>query len=219
MKNNEELQKDVQDAIKWEPLLSAAEIGVIARDGIITLTGTVNSYLKKSEAERAAKKVAGVKAVVEKIEINFGDMLFSDDNEIASAILNTFKWNWEIPNNKLQVKVESGWVTVEGELMWNFQKKAAENAIMSLNGVKGVTNSITIKTESLDEVEKKDIKRALNRNWSLINQDIQVYVLGNNVKLNGKVNSWYQKEEADRIAWNAPGVFSVENELVVELDN
>jgi len=165
MKRNEDLQKDVQDAIKWEPLLNAAEIGIVAKDGVITLTGTVNSYAKKSEAEKAAKSVTGVKAVVEEIEIRFGSYGKKTDTEIAKDILNAFASNWEVPDDKVKVKVEDGWVTLEGELKWNFQKDAAKNSVNNLVGVIGVINNITIKPESHDEVEKKGIERALERNW------------------------------------------------------
>lgn len=219
MKSNEELQKDVQNAIKWEPLLHAAEIGVIAKDGIVTLTGTVNCYAKKSEAEMATKNVAGVKAVVEKIEIKFGNEWDKkDDSEIATEVLNAIKGNWEIPNDKLKVKVEKGWVTLEGDLRWNFQKDAAKNAIKNLLGVTGVSNNITIKAESDDKIEKIKVEEALRRNWSINTQNINVSVSGTKVTLTGSVNSWYQKDEAGRIAWNTPGVWTVDNELEVEYD-
>ncbi len=217
MKTNETLQKDVQNALKWEPLLNAAEIGVIAIDGVITLTGTVSSFAKKAEAEEAAKNVAGVKAVVEKIEINFGDMFIKNDNEIANDILNAFKWNWEIPSDKVKVKVEGGWVTLDGDLNWNYQKTAAQKAVSNLKGVSGVSNNLTIKADTKDKVEKLEIEHAFARNWSLDDKDIQVGVSGNKVTLNGTVKSWYEKDEAGRIAYNAPGVWTVENELVVEL--
>lgn len=216
MKKNEELQKDVQDAIKWEPLLHAAEIGVIAQDGVITLTGVVDTYAKKSEAENAAKNVAGVKAVVEKIEIQFGSLVSKSGNEIAIDILNSFKWNWEIPNEKVKVKVEDGWVTLEGEVQWNFQKEAAKNAVKNITGVKGVTNVITIKAETNNDVEKKDIELALLRNWAIKDKDIEVNVSGSKVTLKGIVHSLYQKDQAGRIAWNAPGVLTLDNELVIE---
>jgi len=216
MKNNEELQKDVQDAIKWEPLLNAAEIGVTAKDGVITLTGIVDSYSKKSEAEDAAKDVAGVKAVVEKIEIKFGTSDRKDDNEIANEVLSAFKWNWEVPSEKVKVKVEDGWVFLDGELNWNYQREAAKKAVSKLAGVKGVSNNITIKSETHDQIEKGDIERAFSRNSSLDDKDVKVKVSGNSVTLNGTVNSWYQKDEAGRIAWNAPGVWAVDNELVVD---
>ena len=217
MKTNADLQKDVQEAIRWEPLLSAAEIGVTAKEGIITLTGTVDSYWKKTEAEEAAKNVAGVKAVVEKIEIKFANNSFTkDDNEIATEVVNAFKWNIEVPSDKVKVKVEKGWVTLEGELEWNFQKEAAKNTVRDLLGVAGVTNNITIKADSQDEIERKDIESALERNWSLSDREIKVKVSGTKVTLTGKVDSWYQKTEAARIAWKARGVWSVDNELVVD---
>ena len=218
IKSNENLQKDVQDAIKWEPLLSAAEIGVIVKDGVVTLTGSVDSYSKKLEAETAAKSVAGVKAVVEKIEIKFIQGGKKDDNEIATEILNALKWNWEVPNDSVKVKVENGWVSLSGQLPWNYQKDAAQKAVNKLDGVKGVSNDIRIRSESSDAIEKKLIESALDRNWSIDNGDIDVVVSGTKVTLNGTVDSWYQKQEAGRIAWNAPGVWNVDNELVVDYD-
>ena len=219
IKSNENLQKDVQDAIKWEPLLSAAEIGVIVKDGVVTLTGSVDSYSKKLEAETAAKSVAGVKAVVEKIEIKFIQGGKKDDNEIATEILNALKWNWEVPNDSVKVKVENGWVSLSGQLPWNYQKDAAQKAVNKLDGVKGVSNDIRIRSESSDAIEKKLIESALDRNWSIDNGDIDVVVSGTKVTLNGTVDSWYQKQEAGRIAWNAPGVWNVDNELVVDYQN
>jgi osmotically-inducible protein OsmY len=218
MKNNSELQKDVQDSIKWEPLLNAAEIGVTAKDGVVTLSGTVDNYTKKLEAENAAKNTAGVNAVVEKIKVKFGDSWQKDDNEIATEILNAYKWNWEIPNDKVKVKVEDGWVTLEGQLEWNFQRETAQNLVNIQAGVKGVTNNISIKSETHDAIEKKDIEDALDRNWSIDREDIHIKVAVNKVTLTGTVGSYYQKEEAERIARNAPGVWSVVNDLVVEYD-
>ena len=216
MKNNAELQKDVQDAIKWEPLLNAAEIGVTVKDGIVTLTGTVDSYAKKYEAEDAAKNVAGVKAVVEKIDVKLAHWGKTTDAEIATEVLNAFKWNWRIPNDKVKVKVESGWVTLEGELNWNYQREAATDAVKNLLGVIGVSNNLKIKSETHDAVEKMDIESALRRNWSINDDDIEVEVSGTTVTLTGTVKSWYQRDEAEKIVWNAPGVWSVDNELVVE---
>jgi len=216
MTQNESLQKDVQDAIKWEPLLQAAEIGVTAKDGIITLTGIVDSYAKKIEAENAAKNVVGVKAVVEKIEIKYMGSPQKDDREIAAAIVNAYKWNREIPKDTVKVEVEDGWVTLDGEIQWNYQKEAANLSASKIIGVKGVNNKITIKSETQDIIEKSDIEGALARNWATSNRDIQVSVTGNTVSLNGIVYSLYQKDEAARIAWNAPGAWVVNNNLVVE---
>ena len=219
MKNNAELQKDVQDAIKWEPLLNAAEIGVTVKDGIVTLSGIVDRYIKKYEAETAAQNVAGVKAVVEKIEVKFGlNADKKNDNEIAEEVLNAFKWRQELPDNVVKVKVEDGWVTLQGELPWHFQKDAAKNAIIYLMGVKGVSNNITVKSDTEDVIEKADVESALRRNWSIAQSEIDVEVSGHKATLTGTVDSWYQKNEAGRIAANAPGVWSVENELIVDFD-
>jgi len=215
MKSNEDLQKDVQDALKWEPQLHAAEIGVTAIDGIVTLTGTVNNYSKKSEAEEAAKNVAGVKAVVEKIEVKFDDYGLKTDNDIAAEVLNAFKWHWDIPNDKIKVKVEKGWVSLEGEIEWNYQKEAAKKTVSNLLGVRGVINNIMIVSAVKDTVERKDIENALFRNISINDETIHVMVAGSTVTLKGSVASWYQKGEAGRIAWSAPGVLHVDNELIV----
>lgn len=217
MKTNEDLQRDVQNAIKWEPLLHAAEIGVTAKDGVISLTGTVDSYAKKLEAEHATKNVAGVKAVVEKIEIT-GSWAKITDSEIAMEVLNALKSDWQVPNEKVKVKVEKGWITLEGELSWNYQKEAAEKSINNLTGVKGVTNDITIKPDKHDALEQKDVEDALERNWSINTNDITVKVSGTKVTLTGSVSSWYQKNEAGRIAWMTPGISSVDNELEIEHD-
>jgi len=221
MKTNAELQKDVQDAIKWEPLLNAAEIGVIVKDGIVTLTGTVDNYFKKSEAETAAKGVAGVKVVVEKIDVKFGsNWAKKDDNEIANEVVTAFDWNMKVPSEKVKVNVEKGWVTLAGEVNWHYQLEAAKDAVKNLLGVTGVSNNITIRSETQEQekIEKKDIESGLRRNWSLFAKNIVVKVSGHKATLTGKVNSWYQKDEAGRIAWNAPGVWTVDNELVIETD-
>jgi len=217
MKTDSQLQHDVIAELKWEPLLREAEIGVSAKDGVITLTGTVGGYAKKSEAEDAVKRVAGVKAVVEKIEVKFAsNWAKKDDSDIATEIVNAFKWNWEVPGDKVKARVEKGWVTLEGELEWNFQSDAANKAVRNLMGVTGVTNNIKIKSRTAEAIEKADIESALKRNWSISSDDIRVNVSGHKATLTGTVDSWYQKDEAGRIAWNAPGVWNVENELFVE---
>jgi osmotically-inducible protein OsmY len=216
MKTNEELQKDVQNAIKWEPLLNAAEIGVTAKDGVVSLTGVVDSYSKKLEAENAAKNVAGVKAVVEKIEVKFTSTWNKSDLDIANEVVTALKSNWVVPKDKVKVKVEGGWITLDGEVPWNYQREAAKKAVTYLNGVKGVTNNIKIKSDVHDEIEKEKVESALKLNWSLNSRDIKVKVSGTKITLTGTVSSWYQKEEAGRIAWNTPGVWSVDNELFIE---
>ena len=215
MKSNEEIQKAVQEAIKWEPLLNATEIGVIVEDGIVTLTGLVDNYYKKTEAEHAAKNVAGVKAVVEKIEVRFDSKYRRDDVDIAKDIVAALKSSWTVPSDKVSVKVEAGWVTLEGTLPWNYQKVAAKKSIETLAGVVGVTNSIIIRSDIKDEIQQNEIMEAIDRNWSIDDQNIRVDVSGNEVTLSGTVDSLYQKDETGRIAWNAPGVGKVYNKLEV----
>ena len=217
MKTNEELQKDVQDAIKFQPLLQATEIGVIVKNGIVTLTGVVDGYFKKTEAENAAKNVVGVKAVVENITIKYNNYS-KTDSEIAEEVLKALNESWSVPKDKVQVKVENGWVTLEGELPWNYQREAAKSTINYLQGVKGIANHIKIKSEVQDAIEKKDVEKALERHWSINAEDIHVKAEGSKIILTGNVTSLYQKEEAGKIAWNTPGVWTVDNKLEVEYD-
>lgn len=217
MKTNSELQRDVQEAIEWEPLLKAAEIGVIAKEGIITLTGIVDSYSKKTEAEEAAKKVAGVKALVENIEVKLPNSWFKTDEEIARDVLNALKSDWTVSDDKIAVKVEDGWVTLEGELSWNYQREAAKNDIKNLTGVTGISNKIKIKSEIHDEIEQKNVKRALKRS-TIDDSNIEVSVSGTTVTLTGVVDSLYEKEEAGRIAWKTPGIWHVKNQLAVDYE-
>jgi len=218
MKSNAELQQDVQDAIKWQPLLNAAEIGVTAKDGVVSLTGVVDSYIKKTEAEDAAKNVAGVTALVEKIEVKYPNSYSKTNVEIANEVLTALKTRWNVPADKVKVKVEAGWITLSGEVGWHYQKEAAEEAIENLMGVTGVTNNISIKSESTEAIEKAGIESALKRSWSFYDNDIRVQVSGHKATLTGTVGSLYQKNEAGSIAWNAPGVWSVDNGLVVDWD-
>jgi osmotically-inducible protein OsmY len=219
MKTDSQLQQDAIAELKWEPLLREAEIGVSVNKGIVTLTGTVDAYAKKAEAEDAVKRVVGVKAVVEKIEVKYGsDWAKKDDNDIATEIVNAFRWHLEVPSDKVKARVEKGWVTLEGQVEWNFQSDAAEDAVTNLSGVTGVSNNITVKSRTESAIEKSAIESALKRNWSVSDQDIGVAVAGHKATLTGTVDSWYQKDEAGRIAWNAPGVWNVGNELVVDYD-
>lgn len=217
MKTNENLQKDIQEAIVWEPLLKASMIDVSVSDGIVTLSGTVDSFARKEKAEEAVKNVDGVKVVVgERLEVQSGHVYKRINDEIAAEVLNVFKWNWEIPHEKLQVKVEDGRVYLEGTVKWNYQREAAVKAVRSLIGVRGVINAILIKSDTDDKIERTHIELALLRNSYTHKNKIDVNVSENKVTLSGTVGSWFQKEEAARMAWKAPGVQAVENAIHVE---
>ncbi|MBC7616179.1 MAG: BON domain-containing protein [Pedobacter sp.] len=216
MSNDEKLQNDVEKALKWEPLLVGAEIAVTSRDGIVTLTGTVDTYAKKRGADHATKTVKGVKAVIEKIEVKFASDKQKSDSLIASEVLGALKFNLEVPEDKIQVQVENGWVMLEGTVKWNAQKQAAIKCIEHIGGIKAIANHIIIKSATADEVEKLGIQDALIRNWAIDENNIKVSVFENTVILSGTVHSIFQKDEAERMAWNAPGVWTVHNELVID---
>jgi osmotically-inducible protein OsmY len=199
MKSNAELQTDVQSEINRSPILNPAEIGVTAKDGLITLTGVVDDYSKKIAAENAAKKVKGVKAVAEEITVKYKDSKISD-TEIATTILNVLKGNGEVPESRIAFGIENGVVTLTGEVDWKFQSKAAEEAIKYLPGVELVFNQIAI-IPYTGNVEKQVIENALGRNV---------------VTLKGTVASVFEKEEAGRVAWYTPGVDDVKNDLVID---
>jgi osmotically-inducible protein OsmY len=216
MKTNSELQLDVQNAIKREPLLSPAEIGVTVKDGIVSLTGTVDSYAKKMEAENTAKKVIGVKALVENIVIEFPNFWIKTDAEIATEVLNALNTNLTLPKDEITVIVEAGWVTLEGALTWDYQRESAKNMVQYLTGVKGITSKLKIKSETLNAIEKQDIESALAINWAINDCDIHVDVSERKVTLTGNVKSMFQKEEAGRVAWKTKGIWELDNELIVD---
>jgi osmotically-inducible protein OsmY len=215
MKSNERLQQDVENAIAWEPLLHAAEIGVTAKDGIITLLGTVDHYAKKKQVEKAAKNVAGVKAIVEKIVVQFPNPTIKTDEEIAGDVIKALENNPTIPNQRLKVKVEDGRVYLEGMLSWDYQRKAAKRLIRHISGVRDVFCKIVIESEIHDILEENLVKNALKRHWSFNADDINVVVNGTTVTLSGVVSSLYQKEEAENIVWKTPGICEVINNLIV----
>lgn len=218
MKKNDELQKDVQDTLRWEPLLNAAEIGVTAKDGVVSLTGTVDSYAKKMEAENAAKRVIGVKALVVHIQVKIPNQWAKTDAEIANDILAILKSNFYVPYEHLKIQVENGWVTLDGELPWDYQREAVKNAVKYLRGVKGVTSNLGILSDIRNAIEQKDVENAIARSGLLNNTPIKVNVVDTTVTLTGTVNSLFQKEEAGRIAWNTPGIAQVNNDITINFN-
>lgn len=215
MKTDQQLQQDVMDELKWDPLLNASEIGVSVKGGVVTLSGYVNNYSKKIAAENAAKRVKGVQAVAEDIEVRLGIDGQRNDTEIARAALDAFKWNTNVPDERIKLKVENGWVTLEGNLDWQFQKNAAENAVRDITGVKGVSDLITITPKvSVTAVENK-IKSALQRSAAVEANNIAVQAQGSKVILKGRVRSWAERREVERAAWSSPGVAEVEDDLLI----
>jgi len=215
-KTDTELQRDVQDELKWEPSIDAAEIGVIVSDGVVTLTGSTNSYYQKRTAERAAKRVSGVKAVTNEIEVKFLTAFKGHtDADIARSAVNSLELRGSIPEDRIKVKVENGWVTLEGEVDWYYQKTMAEDAVEDLAGVRGVINLIKLKPKVTVKEVKTEIVDSFKRHAAQDAGNIQVDVHNGKVTLKGEVPSWDERTYAEWAAWMTPGVNEVQNQVAV----
>lgn len=217
MKTDSQIQKDVMEELKWEPFINSAEIGVAVKNGIVTLSGQVDSYSKKLYAEKAAKKVFGVKAIAEDIQIGVSPLNQRTDAEIAAEVLNALKWHTAVQEDKIKIKVENGNVRLEGEVEWEYQRASAKAAIENLYGVKSVTNFITLKAKvTTTDIEQK-INAAFHRSATIDSEKIHAEVNGSKVTLRGRVRSMAEKDDAEIAAWNAPGVTSVHSLIEINV--
>ena len=210
-----ELKKNVEAELNWEPSINAAEIGVAVKDGVVTLTGRVESYWEKVAAERAAGRVARVRAIVNELEIRLPSSSERTDEDIARAAVNALDWFVSVPSDRIKVKVSKGWVTLEGTVDWQYQKSAAERAVRDLIGVKGVTNVVEVKPRVSATEVKSVIEAALKRSAEVDARRITVETDGDKVILRGTVRSVAERHEAERAAWRAPGVRTVENQVTI----
>ena len=217
MKTDLQIQKDVMDELKWQPVLEAAEIGVAVKHGIVTLSGQVDSYLKKKVAEKTVRKVDGVKAVAEDIIVGVSPHNKRTDAEIAQAVLNALQWHSGVQNQKIKINVEDGIVRLEGEAEWEYQRSNAKSAIEHLQGVRAVINAIVLKPKVMAADVKQQINAAFRRNAVIDAATINVTIINSKVVLNGTVRSFAEKQDAEKAVWNAPGVSSVENNLEIEV--
>jgi len=213
--DDSEVRRKVLAELDWDPSVDASAVGVAVKDGVVTLTGSIANYWQKKEVERAVKRVTGVRAVAEDLTIKLPGSAARSDADIAQSVLSGLRFNVAVPTNRVQATVENGWVTLEGEVEWQYQKSAAENAIRYLMGVKGVSNSIGIKPRVSAADVKAKIEDAFARRAQLDANEISVESTDSKVILRGSVHSWDEKEEAEQAAWAAPGVTKVENNVTV----
>jgi osmotically-inducible protein OsmY len=215
MKSDSELKRDVQNELKWEPSVNEAHIGVTVKDGVVTLTGHTPSYAEKYGAERAAKRVYGVKAVADELDVKLPGSAKRTDEDIARACVNALAANYSVPDETIKVVVNNGRVTLEGEVEWQYQSEAAMNAVRYLTGVTGVSNNIAIKARASSIDVKDKIKAAFHRSAEIDARRVDVEVQDGQVILHGSVRSWAEREEAQQAAWAAPGVSAVDNQIAV----
>jgi osmotically-inducible protein OsmY len=215
MIRDDELRHDVIKELEWEPSVEAAHIGVACRDGVVMLSGHVQSYAEKAAAERAVRRVRGVKAIAMAIDIHLPTDRKTADDEIAGRAVKMLRWDAVVPDERIKVEVEGGIVTLTGTVPWQYQKLEAEADIRKLTGVRGVVNSIVVRPEARPQDVRGEIRNAFLRNAELDASSITIGVLDGRVVLGGKVNSWIEREIAERAAWSAPGVAAVEDHIVI----
>ncbi|HEY5075846.1 MAG TPA: BON domain-containing protein [Pyrinomonadaceae bacterium] len=216
MKTDAQLQQDVIAELKWEPSVNAAQIGVEVKNGVVTLAGHVSSYAEKHDAERAAQRVTGVKALAIEMDITLAGFSKRNDTDIARSAGNVLEWTTYLPKDSVKVKAEGGWITLSGEVEWEYQRQAAVSAVRYLMGVIGVTDAITIKPKALSEsAVRSDIEATLKRRAHSDAEDISVKVQGADVTLSGIAHSWSERDLARHAAWGTPGVRKVVDNMTI----
>jgi len=215
MKTDSQLQQDVSAELKWEPSVHAARIGVEVKDGVVTLAGQVDSYSEKWNAERAAQRVAGVKAITTELKVHLTGLSKRTDADVAEAVENVLEWTSSLPAGAIKVMVEGGWVTLSGDVDWQYQRQAATDSVRYLMGVTGVSDQISIKPSVTATAVKSDIEAALKRTSIADAKKISVAVHGSDVTLSGTVHSWDERDTATNSAWGTPGVRNVVDKMTL----
>jgi len=212
-KTDSELKMDVLAELKYEPSVKFTDIGILVKHGVVTLNGFATSFAEKWHAVRAAKRVKGIKAIADDIEVKLPDSWARNDGDIADAVANQIDWSTTIPSGAVKVVVRDGWITLDGEVEWWYQKNGAEDVVRYLAGVKGVKNRITIKTLIAPSDVQASISAAFGRSALLDSKKITVETAGSTVTLRGTARNHAEKDEAERVAWAAPGVTTVNNDI------
>lgn len=215
MKTDSQLQQDVMAELQWEPAVPATLIGVEVRDGVVTLSGEVNSYAEKLAAEQAAQRVPGVQALAIDVEVRIPDSGRRTDTDIAGAARNVLGWATLLPPDSVHVMVEGGWITLTGDVEWQFQRLAAADCLRYLAGVTGISNKIEIKPMPKAGVIKSDIEAAIKRRAAADAGAVRVHVNGGDVTLSGKVRNWAERDLVNRSAWGSPGVREVVDHMTI----
>jgi osmotically-inducible protein OsmY len=215
MRTDAEIKKDVEDELRWNPSIDATDIAVAVKNGVVTLTGYTKSFSDKWEAERAVKHVAGVVGVANDLEVRVPTVDQRPDPEIARDAVTAIKNRLPISSEHIKVVVKNGWLTLEGDVEWQYQKESAENAVRWVRGVKGVTNLIQVKPRVAPSEIKRKIEEAFRRSAEVDANRITVEASGGEVVLKGTVRSWAERQEAERAAWAAPGVTKVDNRIAI----
>jgi osmotically-inducible protein OsmY len=213
MRTDEDIRDDILAEIDWEPQIESTEVGVTVKNGAVTLTGTVGSYSEKLAAERAVKRVKGVHAIAEEMKVKYASDRSVSDEDIAERISNIIEWNTSIPRDAVKAEVRSGYVTLSGDVDWNYQREAARNHIANVRGVIAVSNLINVKPRVAKADVSKEINRALHRNADLEASHVQVDVSGGKVTLSGNVKAWHERKLVEEAVWAAPGVTQVVDNL------
>ena len=216
MKTDSEIKKDVLSELLWDPLVAETKVGVTVNEGVVTLNGHLDTYAEKVAAKRAAERVSGVKAIAVEIDVIPVGSHQRSDTEIALAVEHALSWNTSVPQDRVKLTVEKGWVTLTGDLDWNFQRRAVERMVRPLKGVVGITDNIQLKTLPIPLKLQERIQEALTRQAMREARRIEVSVEGSEVTLRGQVHSWAERNAAEGATWSAPGVVRVNNQLTVE---